>query len=81
MTEALIAASGVRRSCETAERMAARSSLPAARAPAVWASASSSSCASDEASSLANASRIRCSSALTVRPEKATSRPCSISIV
>jgi hypothetical protein len=59
VTVALIAASGVRRSWETAERSAARSSFAAASAPAVPACVSSSPRAIEAASSFANASRTR----------------------
>ena len=67
VTDALIAAIGVRRSCETADRIAARSSFAAEIAPAASTSASSSPSSTEAWSSLTKASRTRSSSA----PERA----------
>ena len=70
VTDALMPESGVRRSCETAERIAVRRSPAAARSPASEASARSSSSASDEAISRENASRIRLSASDSTAPAR-----------
>ena len=72
VTDALIPASGVRRSCDTAERIASRRSLTRSRSSTSEASASSSSMRIDPASSLTNASRSRRSSSGTAGPTSAS---------
>ena len=73
VTDALIPASGVRRSCETAERMASRRSLTRSRSSASEASASSSSIRIEPASSATKASSSRRSSSGIGGPASASS--------
>ena len=77
VTEALMAEIGVRRSWETADRMAARSSLAAEAAPAASTSACRSPSSTEAVSSFRNASRMRSSSLRRGRP--ASARTCSSS--
>ena len=75
VTEALIDASGVRRSWETARRMAVRSWSPSALASASAASASSRPRSSAEPSWVANACRTCWSSAVSAGPECTSTAP------
>ena len=77
VTDALIPARGVRRSCDTAERIASLRSLTRSRSSASEASASSSSMWMEPASSVTNASSSRRSSSGTAGPTSASAWPAS----